>query len=122
MSNKCPKCDAEYNGCTIYTDASRITYWKCGSYNDHQSQPCRIRELEQQVAELTESVQHWKIKAECYGNIVHGCSPVLASAGHPVDKTQKDGAIGGIRRAVEALTAERDGCGRNCRKRHTRCV
>jgi hypothetical protein len=54
-----------------------------------------------------EEVNHWKIKAKCYGNIVHGCSPALAAAGFPVESSQPDGAVGGIRRAVEAMAKEK---------------
>ena len=54
------------------------------------------------------SVGHWWAKAMAYGGIVFGCSPALAAAGHPVDASTDDGAVGGISRAVEALVAERD--------------
>lgn len=58
--------------------------------------------------EADEQIAHWRTKAECYGGIVHACSPVLEKAGVPVDASTSDGSIGGIRRAVEALAAERD--------------
>lgn len=57
-------------------------------------------------AALRAEVGHYRAKAEAYGGIVHGCSPALAAAGFPVDATKPDGAVGGIRRAVEALTAQ----------------
>ncbi len=60
------------------------------------------------IGELEADVEHWKRKATCYGNIVHACSPALAAAGYPVDATGEDGAVGGIAKAVETLTAELD--------------
>ena len=59
-----------------------------------------------EIARLQEEVDHYRVKAKCYGNIVHGCSPALASAGFPVDASNQDGAVGGIKRAVEAMSAE----------------
>lgn len=60
----------------------------------------------ERVKDLEEQVNHWRVKATCYGNIVHGCSPELEKAGFPVDSFAPDGAVGGIARAVKALTAE----------------
>lgn len=54
------------------------------------------------------SVAHWWAKAHAYGGMVHGCGPILAAAGHPIDASQADGAVGGIGRAVASLVAERD--------------
>lgn len=62
-------------------------------------------DLRRQLAAANEQIHHWRTKAECYGNIVHGCSPALEKAGFPVDGEQRDGAVGGVRRAVEALAA-----------------
>jgi hypothetical protein len=66
----------------------------------------------EQLAAANEDIGHWKVKATCYGNMVHGCSPALADAGFPVDDEQADGAVGGIARAVKAmakqLAAERE--------------
>lgn len=64
--------------------------------------------LEQQasISRLEEEVQHWKVKATCYGNIVHGCSPALEAAGFPVDASNADGRVGGIRRSVESMAKE----------------
>lgn len=53
-------------------------------------------------------VAKWHEKAKCYGDMVHGCSPALERAGHPVDASLPGGAVRGIRAAVEALVAERD--------------
>ena len=54
--------------------------------------------------ELREEVEHWRVKAECYGNIVHGCTPTLEEAGYPVDRNK----MGGIALSVKALATERD--------------
>lgn len=51
-------------------------------------------------------VEHWRTKAKCYGDIVHGCTPALDAAGFPVDRFAKDGAVGAIKRAVEAMAAQ----------------
>jgi len=59
-------------------------------------------------------VDHWRVKAKCYGNIVHGCSPALEAAGHPVDKSPPGGAVEGIRKSVEALVREREAAERRC--------
>lgn len=58
------------------------------------------------VKELEEQIVHWQVKAKCYGDIVHGCSPALEAAGFPVDAHRSDGAVGGIKRSVEALVAK----------------
>lgn len=59
----------------------------------------RAEEAEAKASET----DHWRVKARCYGDIVHGCSPALAAAGFPVDSSQHDGAVGGIARSVSAL-------------------
>jgi hypothetical protein len=58
--------------------------------------------------ELEEQVNHWRVKAECYGNIVHGVTPVLGASGHTVDRFREDGAVGTIKLSVESLVKERD--------------
>ena len=55
--------------------------------------------------EAEAEIDHWRVKARCYGDIVHGCSPALAAAGFLVDATQNDGAVGGIARSVNALAS-----------------
>lgn len=55
---------------------------------------------------LREEVEHWRTKATCYGNIVHGCTPALEKAGFPVETFAKDGAVGSIKRALEAMGAD----------------
>jgi hypothetical protein len=50
----------------------------------------------------------WRVKAEAYGGMVHGCGPALEAAGHPIDPFQPDGRVGGIARSVAALVKERD--------------
>jgi hypothetical protein len=62
--------------------------------------------LKQQLAEARESQNHWRIKADCYGSIVHGCTPALEAAGCTVDCSGGDGAVGGIARAVKQLAAK----------------
>jgi len=56
--------------------------------------------------------EHWRVKAGCYGDMVHGISPVLAAAGFPVEECAKDGNVGAIPRAVtqmrDALQARYD--------------
>ena len=49
--------------------------------------------------------EKWRIKAKCYGDMVHGCSPALEAAGCPVDASGKGGAVKGIKDAVEVLVA-----------------
>lgn len=64
------------------------------------------------------SVGYWHAKAKAYGDIVHGCSPSLRAAGHPVDQIGDEGATPSIRRAVEALIAERDDLAARLRRLH----
>lgn len=54
------------------------------------------------------SVWYWWAKAHAYGEMVHGVAPLLDAAGHPVNSSGADGAVGGLARAVEALILERD--------------
>lgn len=82
--------------------------------------PARIRDALQHPAltgegtlrdllrEALEEIDHWRVKATAYGGIVHACQPALVAAGHPVDASGSDGAVGGIARAVRALVVERD--------------
>jgi hypothetical protein len=52
-----------------------------------------------------EEVDHWRVKAECYGAIVHGCTPALERAGIRVDIHGSGGAGIGIAGAVERIAA-----------------
>jgi DNA repair exonuclease SbcCD ATPase subunit len=61
------------------------------------------KQAQAQLAEARDEIDHWKVKAECYGNMVHNVSPVLAEAGYPVDNSLPDGAVGGVAKAVEKL-------------------
>ena len=65
-------------------------------------------EVSEEIKDLREQVNHWKTKAEYYGNMVHGCGPALEAAGFPVDSYQSGGWRRGVKRAVEALAADRD--------------
>lgn len=56
-----------------------------------------------------DEINHWRVKAECYGRMVHNCAPALAEAGFPVDSSQPGGGVEGVRKAVIALAADRDG-------------
>lgn len=62
--------------------------------------------LIERIRHDAETIEHWRVKAMCYGDMVRGCTPALEAAGFPVDASQEDGAVGGVRRAVEAM-AER---------------
>ena len=65
--------------------------------------------LRAEVERLKDELEHWRSKAQCYGAIVHGCSPALEAAGYPVnDGANTGGAVAGVKVAVEALKAERD--------------
>lgn len=52
------------------------------------------------------TVSHMYAKAKCYGDMVHGCSLAFDAAGFPVDRFAKDGAVGAIARAAQAMAAE----------------
>ncbi len=70
-----------------------------------------LKAVERTVRERDEAraeVDHWRVKAEAYGGMVHGCGPALEAAGHPIDPFQPDGRVGGMRRSVDALIKERD--------------
>lgn len=54
------------------------------------------------------SVNHWYTKAKCYGDMVHGAAIPLEKSGHPICSAGPDGAVGGIRRAIESLVSDRD--------------
>ena len=74
---------------------------KCGE--------CWRREAEAMCADfkrLRAEVEHWRVKAECYGGMVHGITPALAEAGFPVEEFAKDGNLGAIPRAVSRMAAE----------------
>lgn len=58
------------------------------------------------ASRILHDLDHWRVKATCYGNIVHGCSPALEAAGYPVDASGGDGAVGAIKRAVEAMAKD----------------
>ncbi len=96
------------------------TYVEAFRCNDKQGEIARlavkVAQLQADNARLTEELQlskkgesdqvnHWRIKAQCYGNIVRGCTPALEASGFPVDCTRADGAVGGIARAVLAMHA-----------------
>jgi len=55
---------------------------------------------------LREEVAHWRVKAEAYGGMVHGCSPVFERIGFPIESHKPDGRVGGIARAAEAIGVE----------------
>lgn len=85
----------------------------CGSLNIEgscakaaSSLGLKLGESRSEISQLRDDVNHWRVKAECYGNMVHGCSPALADAGYPVDASMQEGAVGGIRKSVEAMTLE----------------
>ncbi len=63
-------------------------------------------EARDKVRQLKEDNNHWRVKAKCYGDMVHGCSPAFEAAGFPVDRRGDDGAVGGIARAAKAMAAE----------------
>jgi hypothetical protein len=54
------------------------------------------------------SAQHWCHKATAYGGMVRNAGPALRAAGHPIDASGEGGGVEGIRKAIEALVAERD--------------
>jgi chromosome segregation ATPase len=64
--------------------------------------------LQRERDEARAEVDHWRVKAEAYGNMVFGCGPVLEAAGHPIDCSLPGGKVKGVRIAVEALVLERD--------------
>ena len=66
---------------------------------------CEIDRLRATIEAKDAEVDHWRVKAECYGRIVHGCTPALESAGYHVDKSGKGGAISAIKDAVERMAA-----------------
>lgn len=98
--------DAISNG--IYADDRQTSHELQISLDALKALADYAQALEIEVKGLQEDVNHWHVKAEAYGGIVFNCSPALEAAGHPVDASGPDGAVGGIRRAVGALVAERD--------------
>jgi len=66
----------------------------------------RAETAEAEIERLRAEVEHWRVKAECYGGMVHGITPVLAKAGFPVEEFAKDGNLGAIPRAVSRMAAE----------------
>jgi hypothetical protein len=63
-----------------------------------------LRRLAEALDAERQDSKHWRVKAQCYGAIVQGCSPALESAGYHVNATQDGGAVRGIRDAVVAIT------------------
>jgi hypothetical protein len=59
-----------------------------------------------EIINLREEVAHWRVKAEAYGGMVHGCSPVFERIGFPIESHKPDGRVGGIARAAEAIGVE----------------
>ncbi len=82
------------------------------------SNAAQIRRLRDENAKLleerdaailrAEGMDHYRIKAKCYGDMVHGVSPALAEAGFPVEEFTKDGNVGAVRRSVERLKTAYD--------------
>ncbi len=65
-----------------------------------------VAERQRERAKEAESeIDHWRVKAKCYGDMVHGCSPALAAAGFPVDASGPGGGVEGVKRSVDALKA-----------------
>jgi hypothetical protein len=64
---------------------------------------CKWCESCDEVMDLIEQCEHWRVKAQCYGDMVHGVSPALAAAGFPVEEYAKDGNVGAIARAVAKM-------------------
>jgi len=54
------------------------------------------------------SAQHWYYKATAYGGMVRNAGSALRAAGHSIDASGEGGGVEGIRKAIEALAAERD--------------
>lgn len=69
----------------------------------------RLKLANEQQVYRGNSVSHWWAKAAAYGDIVHGCNPALAEAGHPVLDTGDNRTANTIASAVKALVFERDG-------------
>lgn len=59
-----------------------------------------------EIRNLREEVSRWRVKAEAYGGMVHGCSPVFERIGFPIESHNHGGRVGGIARAAEAIGAE----------------
>jgi len=81
---------------------------KCGAYVRFAgaTAEAELDNMRVEIERLRKDCEHWTVKAKCYGDIVHGCTPALEAAGFPVDRFGESGSIGGIRRAVEAASNE----------------
>ena len=64
---------------------------------------CTVETLQAKLDALRDQCEHLRVKATCYGDMVHGVTPALAEAGFPVEELTKDGNVGAISRAVEKL-------------------
>ena len=59
-----------------------------------------------ECTKLRAEVGHWQAKAKCYGDMVHGCAPVLERAGYPVCSDMPSGAVGGVAASCSSLLLE----------------
>jgi DNA-directed RNA polymerase subunit RPC12/RpoP/FtsZ-binding cell division protein ZapB len=104
---QCPKHPMSKLKAEVEELKEEVKKWN-GHYCDLLQECEPLEPLQAEIARLKGEVDHWRVKAKCYGDIVHGCAPALAAAGYPVDDMQPDGAVGGIKRSVEQLTAENE--------------
>lgn len=70
-----------------------------------------LEERERELSDLRESNNHWMVKAECYGDMVHGITPILGNDNHerPVDAARR---VVAERDALKARVAALEGPGR----------
>ena len=101
---KCPKCGAEFKPSHFDGDIG----WTCGTKlwrrtgnenwpqnEDHigQSDPCRIHELEQQLADVTEERGRWARKCADAHFEVNGLQADLTAATSRAEKAEADNAV-----------------------------